>query len=292
MSAFASKGFNANAYLALRPTYNGHLLNWLFDYHYGQRTNAVDVACGPGTFTTDLASQFDSVIGIDPSPSMIESATEDAHARNINNVEYRLGCGEMLPAESNSADMLTVMQGAHWFRIGEFYDEAIRVLRPGGTLAMVGYDYPEIVNLQISANSRNLARNLATDKCLLEPYWDSGVRLIDGIYAPLLDAIAKDGRFSDIAYVGYPKSIGDTAAVSVLPESWIDSKTMLLDDFRSYLKTWSAYKAWKDVYPAEDDIIDSYFNEHQRTHGLQGSREVTVEWPHFAIIARKAPVGK
>ncbi|KAJ2377439.1 trans-aconitate methyltransferase 1 [Coemansia sp. RSA 2603] len=223
---------------------------------------------------------------------MIESATGDARARNINNVEYRLGSGEKLPAETDSADMITVMQGAHWFRINEFYSEAIRVLHPGGTLAMVGYGYPEIANLPASANGRDFAHKLATDKNLLEPYWDKGFRLIDGIYAPLVDEIRKDGRFGDIAYVGYPKSINDNATVSVLPDSWIDSKTMSFDDFRSYLKTWSAYKAWKDVYPTKDDIIDSYFDEYQLTHGLQGNREVVVEWPHFAIVARKAPAGK
>ncbi|KAJ2787983.1 trans-aconitate methyltransferase 1 [Coemansia interrupta] len=292
MSAFASKGFNANAYLALRPTYNKSLLNWLLYYHRGQCTTALDVACGPGTFTTDLAQKFDRVVGIDPSSSMVESATEDAHARNIKNVEYMLGSGEKIPVESNYADMFTVMQGAHWFRISEFYNEAIRVLRPGGTLAMIGYGYPEITNLPASANGRDFARNLATDKSLLETYWDRGYTLIDDKYAPLLDALCKDGRFSDITYVEYPRSINDTAAAAVFPEPWIDSKTMSLDDFRSYLKTWSAYKAWKDVFPVEVDIIDSYFNEYQRTHSLQGNVLVTVEWPHFAIIARKALPGK
>ncbi|KAJ1938465.1 hypothetical protein FBU59_004427, partial [Linderina macrospora] len=144
MSAFASKGFNANRYLNLRPTYNSKLLSWLNTYHAGSKVRAADIACGPGTFTTDLAREFDSVIGVDISPSMIASAQESAKARGITNLEYKVGTGESLPIETNSVDLLTVMEGVHWFKFDTFLDEALRVLKPGGTIALVGYKYPEI----------------------------------------------------------------------------------------------------------------------------------------------------
>ncbi|KAJ1856305.1 trans-aconitate methyltransferase 1 [Coemansia sp. RSA 486] len=289
MSAFASKGFNANAYLALRPTYNKALLDWLLEYHVGQRTYAADIACGPGTFTTDIAKRFNSVVGVDPSPSMIESATRDASTRGLSNIEYMMGSGEKLPLEAGSVDMLTVMQGVHWFRIQEFLAESLRVLRPDGTLAMVGYGYPQISNWPDEMGGLGFSQKLATDRFMLEPYWDKGFRLIDDMYAPLLSEMQTNGCFKDIRHVGFPTAASAAANnIAILPETWIDSKAMSFDAFRAYLKTWSAYKAWKDAHPEDRDIIDAYFDKHQQEFGISGDNNVTVTWPLFAIVARKS----
>ncbi|KAJ2448310.1 trans-aconitate methyltransferase 1 [Coemansia sp. RSA 2336] len=288
MSAFASKGFNAGAYLALRPKYNEKLMNWIVNYHSGPRVTAVDIACGPGLFTIDLAAKFKLSIGLDPSPSMIHSAQEYAQAQNVSNVEFKQGFGESLPFESDSIDLVTVMQGAHWFKIGQFLDEALRVLRPGGTLAMVGYDYPEIANWPEAMNGRDFARKLATNNDLLCRYWDSGFKLIEQAYGPFAKSIMQQQKFKDVCHVCYPQEMLDTNSdMNVLPESWIDSKSMSLDTFREYLKTWSAYKKWKDENPAAADIIDGYFDSAQAQHSLTGQDTAQVEWPHFAIVARK-----
>ncbi|KAI8326476.1 S-adenosyl-L-methionine-dependent methyltransferase [Martensiomyces pterosporus] len=288
MSAFASKGFNANAYLALRPTYSRALLQWLLAYHAGPRTAAADIACGPGTFTTDILPAFGHVIGVDPSPSMIASAQEDARAQGLTNVEYKQGFGEHLPIESNSIDFMTVMEGAHWFRITDFLNEALRVLRPGGTLALVGYSYPEIANWPESMKGSEFARRLATDEDKLMQYWDKGLALLETAYAPFLPSLRERG-FDDIRHVAFPQKRWASAVdgVDALPDKWIDSKDMPLDGFRAYLKTWSAYKAWKDAHPNEEDILDAYFDKRQQDLGKDGNEQVTIEWPHFAIVARK-----
>ncbi|KAJ2831406.1 hypothetical protein FBU31_002280 [Coemansia sp. 'formosensis'] len=289
MSAFSFKGFNANAYLALRPTYNKALVEWLLGYHVGQRVRAADIACGPGTFTVDLSSEFDHVLGVDPSPSMIQSARSYARTNHISNIDYEQGFGESLPIATNTVDLLTVMQGAHWFKFADFLSEAQRVLRSGGTLALVGYEYPEIANWPESMNGRNFARNLATDKHLLRSYWDDGFTLIDELYVPFLDAIRASPEFVDIQHLQSPKCDQATGqfGTDALPESWINSRTMPLDGFRAYTKTWSAYKSWKDKHPHNPDIIDTYFDEQQSALGKFGNDEVKIEWPHFAIVARK-----
>ncbi|KAJ1813635.1 hypothetical protein LPJ75_003103, partial [Coemansia sp. RSA 2598] len=74
-------------------------------------------------------------------------------------------------------------------------------------------------------------------------------------------------------------------AAAILSETWIDSKEMTFDAFREYLKTWSAYKAWKDAHEDDIDIIDAYFDKHQQRFGISGNSNVTVSWPQFAIIA-------
>ncbi|KAJ2055822.1 hypothetical protein GGI17_006504 [Coemansia sp. S146] len=255
MSAFSFKGFNANAYLTLRPTYNRAPIEWLLGYHVGKRVCAADIACGPGTFTVDLSSEFDHVLGIDPSLSMIESAWNNAHANDIANIEYKQGFGESLPIATDTVDLLTVMQGAHWFKFADFLTEFW------------------------SAMDRRLLRN----------YWDNGYTLIDELYAPLLDTIRPSTGYVDVQHLHFPKSEQATYphGINVLPESWIDSRTMALGGFRAYVKTWSAYKSWKDKHPHDADIIDTFFDEQQGTLGKSSSDEVKIEWPHFAIVARK-----
>ena len=45
---------------------------------------------------------------------------------------------------------MTVCQALHWMQVDSFYQEAARVLRPGGLLAVLGYHFsspgPGVVN--------------------------------------------------------------------------------------------------------------------------------------------------
>ena len=40
-----------------------------------------------------------------------------------------------------SAELVTVCQALHWMQVDSFYQEAARVLRPGGLLAVLGYHF-------------------------------------------------------------------------------------------------------------------------------------------------------
>jgi ubiquinone/menaquinone biosynthesis C-methylase UbiE len=53
----------------------------------------LDVGCGPGTITVDLASRvpLGSVYAIDPSPSVIEQARQHATEKGVTNVRFEVG---------------------------------------------------------------------------------------------------------------------------------------------------------------------------------------------------------
>ncbi|KAJ1932863.1 hypothetical protein EC988_009313, partial [Linderina pennispora] len=258
-----------------------NLLAWLNNYHAGPKARAADIACGPGIFTTDLAREFDSVIGVDLSPSMIASAQESAQARGITNVEYKVGTGESLPIESNSVDLLTVMEGVHWFKFDTFLDEALRVLKPGGTMALVGYKYPEVVG----DTTHNFVNRLAFDEQYLLKYWDDGYKLVEGGYQPLV-APVKASAFENVRYVGYPEVWKQRIPeIEVLPEAWIDQRQSTLEELAGYFKTWSGYKAWMDDHPGEPDVVDKYFEQHMESLNKTLADTVAIDYPQFAIVA-------
>ena len=54
-------------------------------------------------------------------------------------VEFIIGEAHNLPFESSSVDLLTCAMAWHWLDAEKFYNEAKRVLKPGGCLAIYGH---------------------------------------------------------------------------------------------------------------------------------------------------------
>jgi len=58
------------------------------------------------------------------------------------NVFYKLGSAESVNSlvAKDSVDLITVGTALHWFDIATFYEECLKMLKPGGTLAVYKYD--------------------------------------------------------------------------------------------------------------------------------------------------------
>ncbi|XP_062312819.1 putative methyltransferase DDB_G0268948 [Osmerus eperlanus] len=114
---------------------------------------AVDVGCGSGQGTVLLANHFSTVVGTDISPAQLEVAMEHATAQNIT---YRHCPAENLPFGDSSADLLTAMSAFHWFDRPRFLQEANRVLKPRGCLALINYTMDmELSHADCCPNSLN-----------------------------------------------------------------------------------------------------------------------------------------
>jgi ubiquinone/menaquinone biosynthesis C-methylase UbiE len=67
----------AKAYASQRLSYPSELYEAVLAYHSstgGQYDLLVDVGCGPGNATRDVARSFDRALGVDPGEAMIETA--------------------------------------------------------------------------------------------------------------------------------------------------------------------------------------------------------------------------
>lgn len=77
------------------------------------------------------------VIGVDMTPEMINKANENAKKRNFTNIEFKLGEIENLPLENNTVDVIisncVINLSPDKSKV---YDEAFRVLKNGGRLAV------------------------------------------------------------------------------------------------------------------------------------------------------------
>ncbi|OTA98987.1 hypothetical protein M426DRAFT_27957 [Hypoxylon sp. CI-4A] len=132
------------SYAAGRPGYSPELFKIIIAHHTstgGQLGTVVDVGCGTGQATLDLASYFANTIGLDPSEGMIGTARASASAANLP-VRFEVSAAEALgidlqpPIADGSVDLLTAATAAHWFDMARFWSSAARVLKPGGTVAL------------------------------------------------------------------------------------------------------------------------------------------------------------
>lgn len=131
---------HASSYWKYRISPSDHLIQRVLDFLEKQEGHsyelAVDVGCGSGQGTVLLAQHFASVVGTDVSPAQLEVALQHAKEPNIT---YRQCVAEELPFADSSVDLMTAMSAFHWFDRPRFLQEAHRVLKPHGCLALLNY---------------------------------------------------------------------------------------------------------------------------------------------------------
>ncbi len=119
----------AEAYDRARPSYPEDALGWLVP---AEKARVLELGAGTGKLTELLVAAGHDVIATDPLPEML-----DHLRKRLPGVATAVASAEQIPLASRSIDVIVCAQAFHWFDHDVALPEIARVLRPGGTLALV-----------------------------------------------------------------------------------------------------------------------------------------------------------
>lgn len=95
-------------------------------------TVALDLGAGTGKFTELIVHRAATTIAVEPSDAMRAVLVD-----KLPGVEAVAGTAEDIPVESDTVSVVTVAQAFHWFDRDKAAAEIHRVLKQGGTLALL-----------------------------------------------------------------------------------------------------------------------------------------------------------
>lgn len=228
-----------DAYARHRPDYPDALAAFLAGIAPDTRL-ALDVGCGSGQFTAQLAAHFAAVTGIDPSADQIAHAV--AHPR----VRYVVGSAARLAADDGSVALVAAAQAAHWFDLPRFHAEVRRVAMAGAVVALVSYG---VARLDLALDAR--FRAFYHDE--VGPYWPAERQAVDDGYAAMPFPFA-------------PRPAPDLAIVRDWPVA----------AFLGYVSTWSAVRRAREA--GRGAMLDAFARDMTALWG-DPARARRITWP-------------
>lgn len=194
---------------------------------------ALDVACGAGYPAIPAARLVGDgrVIGTDISPEMVAAAARVAHEAGVANAEFVVMDGDDLTYAAESFDAVTNVYGLMFSsQPARALAESLRVLRPGGRLAVVTWDEP----------ARNpfftVIRGAAEPYLDLAPPDSNAPGPFRFASADMLASMLRDQGFADVRVESFPMTF-DLASADEYAELFADfawkSKVMALTPDRA-----------------------------------------------------------
>lgn len=231
-------------YAKFRPRYPEAIFEFLAGLCSNRKT-AWDCATGNGQCAVPLTKFFESVIATDASEKQLSNAEQ--HSR----ISYRLARAEESGLTAGSVDLITVAQALHWFRIENFWNEARRVLRPGGVIAVWCYAF-----LEVAPEIDGIVNRFYSEA--VGPYWDFERTLVEEGYRSI------DFPFSQVAVPTF-----------AMTASWS------LPQLVGYLRSWSATQKFigENNFDPTEQIASELASAWE-----DPSAERKVQWPlHFKV---------
>jgi SAM-dependent methyltransferase len=100
----------------------------------------LDVGCGPGVLTTELAGLFGQVIGLDPDAEMLAEGARRAAEAGITHIRWVQARAEEIPTlDLGTFKLVTFGQSFHWTNRELVAEAVYDILEPGGALALINH---------------------------------------------------------------------------------------------------------------------------------------------------------
>ncbi|MET0784041.1 methyltransferase domain-containing protein [Leifsonia flava] len=112
--------------------------------HLVPGVSVLDLGCGPGTITVDIARRVSPgrVVGVDVAPEIVAQARGLGIDNALANADFLVADAYALPFDDGTFDVVHAHQTLqHLVRPVDALSEALRVLKPGGLLAVRDVDY-------------------------------------------------------------------------------------------------------------------------------------------------------
>ena len=195
-------GANAAAYLTSTVHAKGASLARLVELvGPGRDWVALDVATGAGHTAAQFAPHVARVIASDLTPEMLVQSKKLAAEKGLANMETALADAEALPFPDQTFDLVTCRIAPHHFpSIALFLSESYRVLKPGGTFAVVdnvspdaettpGFSAAELRDAGLAYNAFEKVRDPSHGRALATAEWlelmaEVGLELVHREHAP------------------------------------------------------------------------------------------------------------
>ncbi len=117
----------------------------LFKQFIGGNKNLVlEIGCGTGLFTQELAATDNSIVAIDISEALIRKARERVRAQNT---KFVVGNAYKTGFTPNSYDFIVGSSSLHHLDVDQALEEFFRILKPGGG---VMFTEPNMMNPQVA----------------------------------------------------------------------------------------------------------------------------------------------
>jgi SAM-dependent methyltransferase len=128
-------------YMVGRPPYSRELLPVLRrELGLHGRGRLLDVGCGPGALTLELAPAFEESVGVDPEPGMLSEGRRRAEEAGLSRLRWIEGAAEGLGLlDLGRFELVTFGQSYHWTAGVPVLNTVHRMLEPGGGVALVGH---------------------------------------------------------------------------------------------------------------------------------------------------------
>jgi ubiquinone/menaquinone biosynthesis C-methylase UbiE len=125
----------SESYSRFRPDYPASALDWIIAYaRLTPGSLMIDLGAGTGIASRAFAARGLRVIGIEPNEEMRSGALRQPGRDAL---EYRSGSAEATGLPSQIAHLVLAAQAFHWFKPDQALDEAYRILKDQGCIALM-----------------------------------------------------------------------------------------------------------------------------------------------------------